>query len=331
MNSDEQYMRRCIQLARNGQMTAPPNPMVGAVVVCDGRIIGEGYHVRCGEGHAEVNALRSVRSEDEHLLPQSTIYVSLEPCAHYGKTPPCAKLIVEKKLRRCVVGCIDPFSKVQGRGVEILRHAGIEVTVGVLEDECQELNKRFFTFHTLKRPFITLKWAQTCDGFIGYPPSPEGRQLIISNHLTRMICHKRRAEHQAILVGRNTIETDKPTLNVRYWNGQDPLPVILGHRENLSSVNLNMTREPLFCTTIEEVITTLYDRGIQSLLVEGGARTLQSFIDRGLWDEAFVETSPQRMGNGVAAPRLHGEKLLNTAKYLSNTIDGFYNANREEI
>ena len=163
MQTDEIYMRRCLQLARCGEFYAKPNPMVGAVIVADGRIIGEGYHVRCGEGHAEVNAFASVSPADEHLLPEATIYVSLEPCSHWGKTPPCADLIVKKGVRRAVVGCIDPFAEVQGRGIKRLRDAGIEVTVGVLEDECKRLNKRFFTFHSLHRPFITLKWAQTAN------------------------------------------------------------------------------------------------------------------------------------------------------------------------
>ena len=189
MNRDEQYMRRCIQLAKNGLLTTAPNPMVGAVVVCDGRILGEGYHVRCGEGHAEVNALASVRPEDEALLCRSTLYVSLEPCSHFGKTPPCADLIVSKGLRRCVVGTIDPFAQVQGRGVQRLRDAGVEVTVGVCEAECRELNKRFFTFHQQHRPFVTLKWAQTSDGMIGHPQ----RRLLISNDLTLPKVAKRRA------------------------------------------------------------------------------------------------------------------------------------------
>ena len=213
LTTDEKYMRRCIQLARNGRMNAQPNPMVGAVIVHNDRIIGEGYHVRCGEGHAEVNACASVKKEDEHLLKESTIYVSLEPCSHYGKTPPCADLLISKRFNRCVIGCQDPFTKVQGRGIQKLKEAGIEVTVGVLEEECKALNKRFMTFHGKQRPFVTLKWAESEDGFI------DGH---ISNAYTQMVCHKRRAEHQAILVGRKTYEVDKPSLTVREWYGSSP-------------------------------------------------------------------------------------------------------------
>ncbi len=313
MTTDEIYMRRCIQLAKNGMRHAAPNPMVGAVVVYDGRIIGEGYHVRCGEGHAEVNALASVSDADAVHLPESTIYVSLEPCAHYGKTPPCARLIVEKRLRRCVVGCIDPFSKVQGRGIEILREAGIEVTVGVLEEECRALNKRFITFHSLHRPFITLKWAQTSDGFIGYKDHGPDHVLKISNAETQMLSHLRRSEHEAILVGRRTVECDNPSLTVRHWDGPDPLPVVLGRRELLeaSGVGYHLLRNPrtLFFCSVDEAVSGLYERGVQSLLVEGGADVLQSFIDLGLWDEAYVETGVCKAGEGVAAPRLSDEWL----------------------
>ena len=303
MTEDKLYMLRCIQLAKNGQMTTAPNPMVGAVIVCDGRIIGEGYHVRCGEAHAEVNAFASVRPDDEALLPQSTLYVSLEPCSHYGKTPPCADLIIRKGIRRCVVGTIDPFAQVQGRGIQRLRDAGIDVTVGVCEDECRELNKRFFTFHQQHRPFITLKWAQTQDGYIGLPPSPtqrEGERLLISNTLTQTLCHKRRAEHEAILVGRRTWELDQPRLDVRHWTGRNPRRYVLSHTTG----------------DIPTLLHTMWEEGIQSLLVEGGRQTLQSFIDAGLWDEAFVETSPMCLNaEGTQAPRLHHAVLHDTNDY----------------
>lgn len=211
-------MRRCLQLAKNGRENAKPNPMVGAVIVSgDGRIIGEGYHVRCGEGHAEVNAFASIKPEDEHLLSQATIYVSLEPCSHYGKTPPCADLIVRKGVKRCVCGCVDPFAKVQGRGIRKIREAGIEVTVGVLEAECLELNKRFITFNTHQRPYIILKWAQTANGFL----DNGGRGMAISSPFTKMLSHKLRAENDAILIGRVTDERDHSQLNVRDWSGKD--------------------------------------------------------------------------------------------------------------
>lgn len=262
---DEKYMRRCLQLARNGMQNAKPNPMVGAVIVVAGRIIGEGYHVRCGEGHAEVNAFASVRSEDEPLLRDATIYVSLEPCAHYGKTPPCCDLIIKKGVKRCVVGCVDPFAKVQGRGIQKIREAGIEVNVGVLEEECKALNKRFFTFHEKQRPYILLKWARTDNGFI----DDHGKALAISTPYTKLLVHKLRSEYDAILVGRVTDEREHPQLNVREWYGKNPRRIVLKGGK-----------------TVDELMAQCYNENIQSLIVEGGCKTLQSFIDAGLWDES---------------------------------------------
>lgn len=294
-NDDIKYMKRCIQLARNGRQNAKPNPMVGAVIVHDGKIIGEGYHVRCGESHAEVNAIASVRSEHLPLLPLSTIYVSLEPCSHYGKTPPCADLLIEKMIRRVVVGCQDPFAKVQGRGIQKLRDAGIEVEVGVCEDECKELNRVFFTFHRFHRPFVTLKWAETSDGNIGRRMADGHCMPIqISGEFTQMLCHKLRAEHDAILVGCNTVVSDNPSLTTRHWIGPNPLRVVLSHRDvNHEGSNVfNDEAETIIVEgTIEEILSRLYERGIQSLLVEGGRTVLQQFIDSELWDEARIEQS----------------------------------------
>ena len=284
MNDDERYMRRCIQLALNGREESRPNPMVGAVIVAaNGRIIGEGYHVRCGEGHAEVNAFASVRPKDEPLLNQSTIYVSLEPCSHYGKTPPCCDLIINKGVRRVVVGCVDPFAKVQGRGINKIREAGIDVTVGVLEEECQWLNRRFFTFHQKHRPYIILKWAQTQNGFI----DDHGKPLALSTPFTRMLVHKMRATEDAILVGRTTDEREHPQLNIRHWNGKDPVRFVLSHDN-----------------TIDDIIEQCRQRQLQSLIVEGGNKTLQSFIERDLWDEIRIETAPITVTDGTPAPVL---------------------------
>ena len=291
LTTDEKYMRRCIQLACNGRMNAQPNPMVGAVIVHDDRIIGEGYHVRCGEGHAEVNACASVKKEDEHLLSESTIYVSLEPCSHYGKTPPCADLLVSKGFKRCVIGCQDPFAKVQGRGIQKLREAGIDVSVGVLEEECKALNKRFMTFHGKQRPFVTLKWAESEDGFI------DGH---ISNTYTQMVCHKRRAEHQAILVGRKTWEADKPSLTVREWYGSSPKRYVVSSQ----SLTLPDGFHLIQTTRVEGILKRLYEDGIQTVLVEGGAELLQSFIDSGEWDECYVEKGDLTLCGRVKAPVL---------------------------
>lgn len=258
--------------------------MVGAVIVsADGRIIGEGYHVHCGEGHAEVNAFASVSPSDEQLLRESTIYVSLEPCSHWGKTPPCADLIIKRGVKRVVVGCQDDFAKVQGRGIERLRQAGISVTVGVLEDECRRLNRRFFTFHRLHRPYIILKWAQTANGFI----DDDGRAIAISSPFTQMLCHKLRSEEDAILVGRVTDEREHPQLNVRHWTGgSNPLRIVLSHNHPLN-------------------LHALWADGIQSLIVEGGYTTLLSFIESGLWNELHVETNMAlTVPRGTPAPKV---------------------------
>ena len=293
-------MRRCLQLAANGIHGARPNPMVGAVIVANDRIIGEGYHVRCGEGHAEVNAFASVNPEDETLLKDATIYVSLEPCAHYGKTPPCAELIVRKGVKHVVVGCIDPFAKVQGRGVEMIREAGIDVTVGVLEEECQWLNRRFFTYHSKHRPYIILKWAQTANGFI----DDHGNALQISNEQTQMLSHQLRAEEDAILVGHTTDVREHPQLTVRHWYGPNPKRVVLTHHR-----------------PIPQLMDDLYQHGIQSLIVEGGCQTHESFIKAGLWDEIRVETSPITVSDGTRAPQLPAYvQLYNTVEYGGNTI-----------
>ena len=298
MIDDEKFMRRCIQLAKNGQQNAKPNPMVGAVIVHNGRIIGEGYHVRCGQGHAEVNAFASVKAENEALLPESTIYVSLEPCSHYGKTPPCADLIINKGVRRVVVGCIDEFAEVQGRGIKKIREAGIEVEVGVLEEECKALNRRFFTFHREKRPYITLKWAQTANGFIDDHHKP----LKISTEFTKMLSHKLRAEEDAILVGRITDEREHPQLNVREWYGPDPKRLVIDRTHPLN-------------------IDSLYAQNIQSLIVEGGAETLRTFLIQGLWDEIRVETNTAlTVTDGTRAPIIPANAVVVSSKAFGSNI-----------
>jgi diaminohydroxyphosphoribosylaminopyrimidine deaminase/5-amino-6-(5-phosphoribosylamino)uracil reductase len=307
--NDEKYMRRCIQLAENGIQGARPNPMVGAVIVAPSlkeraggeTIIGEGYHVRCGEGHAEVNAFASVK--DESLLKDATIYVSLEPCAHYGKTPPCADLIIKKGVKRVVVGCIDPFAEVKGRGIEKIRKAGIEVEVGVLEKECQWLNRRFFTYHSKHRPYIILKWAQTANGFIDNHFKP----LMISNEQTQMLSHQLRAEEDAILVGHTTFDRDHPSLNVRHWHGPNPKRIVLTHDRPLP-----------------QLMDDLYQHGIQSLIVEGGCQTHESFIQAGLWDEIRMEVAPITVSDGTRAPQLPSDiRLLSKKEYGENTMTIF--------
>lgn len=293
MVTDEIFMHRCLQLAANGRQNAKPNPMVGAVIVARGRIIGEGYHVRCGEAHAEVNAFASVKPHDECLLPEATLYVSLEPCAHYGKTPPCALLIIEKGVKRVVVGCVDPFAEVQGRGIQLLREAGIEVTVGVLREECERLNKTFFTFHRQQRPYIILKWAQSADGFI----DRNGEAVALSTPFTKMLVHKLRSEVDAILVGRITDEREHPRLDVRHWSGRSPRRLVIDHAHPLH-------------------LASLHAQHLQSLLVEGGCKTLQWFIDQGLWDELRIETTPIALGNGTPSPRLPQDIKITSTEYV---------------
>lgn len=332
MTKDEKYITRCIQLAKNACCNAAPNPMVGAVIVHNDIIIGEGYHIRCGEPHAEVNAIRSVKNKS--LLKEATIYVSLEPCSHYGKTPPCADLIIETGIPRVIIGCMDPFSEVSGRGIAKLRQAGIDVTVGVLEEECKDLIRRFVTFNTQKRPYITLKWAESADRFIDLVRT-EGNPVILSTPLTSMIVHKRRAEHAAILVGRKTALLDNPSLTTRNWYGKNPVRLVIDKDLTLpKSLRLfdgevktivftqKETSDKIpqteyirldFTTDIlPQIMEVLYQRKLQSLLVEGGSTLLQSFIKNGLWDEAYIETSPIRLNEGVKAPDITGTQTFLT-------------------
>ncbi len=278
-------MRRCLQIARCGLRRAKPNPSVGAVIVAPGgRILGEGYTSSYGGAHAEVNAFASVRPSDEPLLRQSTMYVSLEPCSHYGHTPPCCDLIIRKGVPRVVVGCVDPFAQVRGRGIDRMRQAGIQVTVGVLEAECLASNRRFITANTAHRPFVMLKWAQSADGFI----DDHGHAAAISSPFTFMLSHKLRAETDAIVVGHVTDQREHPQLNVRQWWGPSPRRVVL--------------RRP---STPAGLLARLQADGCQSVLVEGGAATLQSFLDDGLWDVIRVETAQALVfGQGTRAPRL---------------------------
>lgn len=326
---DEKYMRRCLQIAANGLQNAKPNPSVGAVIVAaDGRIIGEGYTSAYGGAHGEVNAFASVKPENEHLLKESTIYVSLEPCSHHGKTPPCCDLIIRKGVKRVVCGCVDPFSQVQGRGIKRIREAGIEVVVGVLEKECIASNKRFITFNTHQRPYIILKWAQTADGFIGRITSDRKQKesLAISTPFTKMLVHKLRAENDAILIGRGTFETDKPQLNVREWTGTNPERLLLSASMTKES---NQPEGWKVFANIHDALAHLYKEKKQSLIVEGGAETLKQFIAKDLWDEIRVETNPNlTVEQGVAAPEIpKNAMLVSSESFDGNTIRVYERAN----
>lgn len=338
-------MHRCIQLAMNGKNRVAPNPMVGAVIVCDGKIIGEGYHVRCGEAHAEVNAIRSVKKAS--LLKRSTIYVSLEPCSHHGKTPPCADLIIKKNIPRVVIGCTDPFLKVAGQGVRKLQEAGIDVTLGILEKECRQLISHFSTYNTKHRPYIILKWAESSDGFLDIIRSG-GSAARLSTEATNMLVHKRRAEADAILVGTQTALLDNPSLNVRSWYGKNPVRIVVDKQLSLpSSLHLFDGNIPTLVYTTQEksdkknltyitlqqetdllpqIMTDLYTRGIQTLLVEGGSKLLQSCLQDNLWDEIFVEKSNTKLVSGVKAPEISSKNSYSIEKHFEAYIYHYINS-----
>ncbi|MDE7441897.1 MAG: bifunctional diaminohydroxyphosphoribosylaminopyrimidine deaminase/5-amino-6-(5-phosphoribosylamino)uracil reductase RibD [Muribaculaceae bacterium] len=321
---DKRYMERALQLAAYGAGFVSPNPMVGAVIVApDGRIIGQGWHRRYGGPHAEVNAVNSVAEADAHLIPESTIYVTLEPCSHYGKTPPCSLLLIQKKIRRVVVGSPDPFPLVAGRGIKMLREAEIEVIEGFMQEECDWLNRRFITAHTYHRPYILLKWAQSADGYMAsLPPAP----VQFSGPITGALMHAHRALSDAILVGVNTILVDNPTLTTRHWPGNSPRPVTfnsprLKKQENPSCApvalsNEDGSRSPMILSNEKLILldpskpleTSMHDlyehHGITSLLVEGGPETLRRFLDLNLFDAIRVEIAPIELGTGLPAPSL---------------------------
>jgi diaminohydroxyphosphoribosylaminopyrimidine deaminase/5-amino-6-(5-phosphoribosylamino)uracil reductase len=318
----EKYMARCIQLARCGEGNVSPNPMVGAVIVHNHKIIGEGYHRKCGEAHAEVNAIASVK--DQSLLANATIYVSLEPCSHYGKTPPCSLLIIEKKIPKVVIATLDPFPEVSGRGVNMLREAGIEVTVGVLEQKAQDLNKRFFWFHTHKQPYIILKWAESADGYMDIKrETPETAPIQLSTEVTRRRVHKLRSEVDAIMVGRRTALLDCPSLTTRYWFGKNPTRILVDRNLSIPQTSplYNGDAPTLIFTfaahtthpnvefilldetesIIEQVKSTLYSKNLHTLMVEGGAFLLNLFLDEGV-NEIRIERTTKQIKEGVSAP-----------------------------
>ena len=326
MNIQEKYMYRCLELARMGAGNVSPNPMVGCVIVHNNSIIGEGFHEKYGQAHAEVNAINAVKNPE--LLNESTLYVSLEPCAHFGLTPPCSTLIVEKKIPNVVIGAIDTFAKVAGKGIERMEKAGINVQVGVLENECRELNKRFFTFHDKKRPYIFLKWAETTDGFIDFERSENefGEPSWITGKKALAQVHQMRAEEDAILVGTNTALKDNPSLTVRHCDGKNPVRLVIDNHLRLPE-NLNLfdgsvktivfnslkdeeTKSIEFVKInfdkklISHILKTLYKRNIQSLIVEGGKQILDSFIEAKLWDETFRFIGNKNFESGIKAPQI---------------------------
>jgi diaminohydroxyphosphoribosylaminopyrimidine deaminase/5-amino-6-(5-phosphoribosylamino)uracil reductase len=346
MNIQETYMQRCIDLALQGAGSVAPNPMVGAVLVCNNRVIGEGYHEKYGEAHAEVNCLNSVSMKDRDLISSATLYVSLEPCAHYGKTPPCSLLIIEKKIPQVVIGCSDPFSKVNGKGITDLKEAGIEVVMGILEDQAKELNKRFFIFHQQNRPFIILKWAETADHFIA---SDDDRRLLISNEFSNRMVHRWRSEEDGILVGTNTALKDNPSLTNRLWKGKNPIRLVIDkdlkipiHNKLLDSEvttlvfnqTINSSDSLIIYVKIDfskdiipQILEICYQFPLQSILVEGGAKMLQSFIDAGLWDEArIIQNGTLKINSGLLAPILKNNQLVDDFEIASDRISVYRNS-----
>lgn len=345
--TDEFYMSRCLQLAKLGEGYTAPNPMVGAVLVHQQRIIGEGYHQRYGEAHAEVNCVNNVQEKDLSLVPQSTLYVSLEPCSHTGKTPPCTDLIIRMGIKKVVIGAVDSHKAVDGSGIRRLQAAGVDVRVNVLEKECHELNRRFYTFHEHGRPYIILKWAQTADGYIG---TGTRDRLLISNEYTNRLVHKWRHEEAAILVGANTALADNPSLTNRLWVGKNPVRILLDAalRVPLSFKILDNQAQTIIFNAEKEaqeshliykkwdarsglhsLLQMLRSMEIQSVFVEGGAHTLQSFIDAGVWDEARIISNPKLLaGKGVSAPALPASAYM--AEQYSCMGDEIYIWKREE-
>lgn len=322
MNTPEKYIKRCLELARNGLGTTYPNPLVGSVIVYNDVIIGEGWHQKSGEPHAEVYAINSVK--DKTLLAKATIYVSLEPCSHFGKTPPCCDLIIENKIPNVVIGTMDPNPKVAGKGIQRLKAAGKKVTIGILEAECQELNKRFFTFQEKKRPYIILKWAESQDGYIAPEKKSEPKPVWLSNEFSRQLVHKWRSEEQSILVGTQTIIDDNPRLTVRDWTGNHPVRIVLDQNNRISkeshifdnqakTIVLSAPKIDFSNDISSQIAKVLFENNIQSVIIEGGRQTLQTFIDANLWDEARIFRGSIFLENGIKAPLLKSKWRKKTA------------------
>lgn len=331
-------MLRCLQLAKLGAGKVAPNPMVGAVLVYKDKIIGEGYHQKYGEAHAEVNCINAVNEADRGLIEKSTLYVSLEPCSHFGKTPPCSDLIIQNKIPKVVIGCQDIYKEVYGKGILKLQNAGVEVITGILEKECIELNKRFFTFHQKFRPYIILKWAQSLDGIIGN----KGQRMLISNDYSNRLVHKWRSEEAGILIGTNTTLHDNPFLTVRLWEGKNPVRIVIDKKlvlptslhifnEEAKTIVYNASKNSIEENLvfikfenenfIDEIVQSLFEMNIQSVMIEGGAKTLQSFINSGLWDEARIVTNETVTANhGISAPAMQNFSLIKQERYLSDLI-----------
>jgi len=324
MLTDEQAIKRCLQIGRHALGTSRPNPMVGAILVHNNQIIGEGFTSSYGGSHAEVNAINSVKNKK--LIPQATLYVTLEPCSHFGKTPPCSDRIIKEGIKRVVIGCLDDNPQVAGKGVERMKTSGITVKVGVLENDCKKHHRRFFTFFNKQRPYVILKWAETEDGFIAPLTKNNTAPVWISNLFSRQLTHKWRAQEQAILVGGVTVAADNPSLTVRTWAGQHPERIILSNSLEKSDLKIFSPEANTWIhrNNIKDLMKTLHQKNINSLIVEGGSKTLQSFLDAGFWDEARVFRTPVTFKEGVPAPVLKAT-LKNTQAIGDNTLNYYFN------
>ncbi|MCF7561699.1 bifunctional diaminohydroxyphosphoribosylaminopyrimidine deaminase/5-amino-6-(5-phosphoribosylamino)uracil reductase RibD [Sabulilitoribacter multivorans] len=326
MNIHEKYIKRCLEIAKNGLGTTRPNPMVGCVIVYNNKIIGEGFTSAYGGNHAEVNAINSTKNKD--LLKEAILYVTLEPCSHYGKTPPCSDLIIKYNIPNVVIGCVDDNEKVAGKGIEKLKNGGVNVTIGVLEQECKTHHKRFFTFHNKKRPYIILKWAQTKDGFIAPETKSKKKPVWITNEYSQQLVHKWRAEEQAILVGTNTVLEDNPSLTARHWIGKNPVRVVLDKKEILSK-DFNVFNAEAVTMLLKEnsakgICKKLHEKDINSIIIEGGSKTLQMFIDENIWDEARVFTGASSFQKGIKSPNFSG-KLISEEQIDSDILKTYMN------
>jgi diaminohydroxyphosphoribosylaminopyrimidine deaminase/5-amino-6-(5-phosphoribosylamino)uracil reductase len=351
MEQHELYMQRCLELAKQAAGYVAPNPMVGAVLVHDNKVIGEGYHKLYGHPHAEVNCINSVKDEDKHLVEHSAIYVSLEPCAHFGKTPPCADLLIRHKIPTVVIGCRDPFGQVDGKGIDKLKDAGINVITGILENECKELNKRFFTYHTAKRPYIILKWAQSKNHKIA---NADYSRVLISNAYSNRLVHKWRSEEAGIMVGTNTALYDDPALNTRQWTGPNPvrlvvdvnlrLPrclkvfdkqqrtIVFNSLKHEEENNLTFYKISHASSLITEIISACYKLNIQSVLIEGGSKLAQSFVNENLWDEArIIENTQLIIADGLPAPVLSNQHLIHTQTVSTDVVSFYVNKNLKSL
>jgi len=333
LTQHEVYIKRCIDIAKNALGSARPNPMVGCVIVHNNNIIGEGYTSTYGGHHAEVNAINSV--ENKSLLKEATLYVTLEPCSHFGKTPPCSDLIIKHKIPKVVIGSIDINSKVAGKGIERLEKHSCNVIVSVLEDECKKHHKRFFTFHNKKRPYIILKWAESNDGFIAPQTRNEKKPVWITNEISRQLVHKWRAEEHAILVGAQTVLQDNPSLTVRDWTGENPIRIVIDKEESLSKKYkvFNSEAETLIISikdidfsnnVAQQICDILYKHTINSVIIEGGSKTLQMFIDENIWDEARVFTGQINFKEGIKAPHFNG-RLISKEKITDDILNIYVN------